>query len=399
MLELTNNIIDWLQYTANELKGSVRRMFMAKTMQQLGYGGASAAENRLGWNRGTIRKGQQELETGAIEDDFSARGRKKSEEHFPNLLDDIKKIAEPESQTDPSFNSCRLYTRLTAKEVRKRLLEMEGYDEKTLPCTKTINTKLNELNYNPKKVQKTKPHKRIKKTDAIFEQVHKANKAADNNPKEIRISIDAKARMNIGNFSRGGRNRVLTKAEDHDLDVKEKLTPFGFYLPEHDDLFLFFTEGYASSDFIVDCLEEIWPDIKAQYNVDILTLNMDNGMENSSSRTQFIKRLVEFADNSNITINLAYYPPYHSKYNPIERVWGVYENHICGDIMDTVETTLKFAESMTYNGKNPVVKLTEKTYETGAKVGKKAMEKYNEFVERLPSLEKWSVTISPGYFG
>jgi len=399
MLELTNNIIDWLQYTANELKGSVRRMFMAKTMQQLGYGGASAAENRLGWNRGTIRKGQQELETGAIEDDFSARGRKKSEEHFPNLLDDIKKIAEPESQTDPSFNSCRLYTRLTAKEVRKRLLEMEGYDEKTLPCTKTINTKLNELNYNPKKVQKTKPHKRIKKTDAIFEQVHKANKAADNNPKEIRISIDAKARMNIGNFSRGGRNRVLTKAEDHDLDVKEKLTPFGFYLPEHDDLFLFFTEGYASSDFIVDCLEEIWPDIKSQYGVDILTLNMDNGMENSSSRTQFIKRLVEFADNSNITINLAYYPPYHSKYNPIERVWGVYENHICGDIMDTVETTLKFAESMTYNGKNPVVKLTEKTYETGAKVGKKAMEKYNEFVERLPSLEKWSVTISPGYFG
>ena len=399
MLELTNNIIDWLQYTANELKGSVRRMFMAKTMQQLGYGGASAAENRLGWNRGTIRKGQQELETGAIEDDFSARGRKKSEEHFPNLLDDIKKIAEPESQTDPSFNSCRLYTRLTAKEVRKRLLEMEGYDEKILPCTKTINTKLNELNYNPKKVQKTKPHKRIKKTDAIFEQVHKANKAADNNQKEIRISIDAKARMNIGNFSRGGRNRVLTKAEDHDLDVKEKLTPFGFYLPEHDDLFLFFTEGYASSDFIVDCLEEIWPEIKAQYGVDILTLNMDNGMENSSSRTQFIKRLVEFADNSNITINLAYYPPYHSKYNPIERVWGVYENHICGDIMDTVETTLKFAESMTYNGKNPVVKLTEKIYGTGAKVGKKAMEKYNEFVERLPSLEKWSVTISPGYFG
>ena len=65
-----------------------------------------------------------------------------------------------------------------------------------------------------------------------------------NQPKKIRISIDAKARMNIGNFSRGGRNRVLTKAEDHDLDVKEKLTPFGFYLPEHDDFFLFFTAGY-----------------------------------------------------------------------------------------------------------------------------------------------------------
>lgn len=222
---------------------------------------------------------------------------------------------------------------------------------------------------------------------------------ADNNPKEIRISIDAKARMNIGNFSRGGRNRVLTKTEDHDLGVKEKLTPFGFYLPEHDDFFLFFTADYASSDFIVDRLEEIWPEIQEKYGVDILTINADNGMENSSSRTLFIKRLVEFAGKSTIKIKLAYYPPYHSKYNPIERVWGAYENHISGDVIDIVETTLKFAESMTYNGKNPIVKLTEKMYKTGVKVGKKAMQKFNQFIERMPSLEKWSITISPGYSG
>jgi transposase len=343
LLILTDSIIDWLTNTANRLKGSVRRIFIAETVQQLGPGGASIAEEKLGWNRGTIRKGQNELETQPIEDNFSGRGRNKCEELFPRLLGDIKKIAEPECQTDPSFNSCRLYTRLTAKEVRNRLLEIDYYDEKTLPCTRTINTRLNDLGYNPKKVQKTKPHKKIKETDAIFKQVHSINKIADNNPKEVRISIDAKARMNIGYFSRGGRNRVLTKAEDHDLGVKEKLTPFGFYLPEHDDFFLFFTAGYASSDFIVDRLEEIWPEIQEKYGVDILTINADNGMENSSSRTQFIKRLVEFAGKSSIKINLAYYPPYHSKYNPIERVWGAYENHINGDVMDTVETTLKFA--------------------------------------------------------
>ncbi|WP_428356443.1 ISAzo13 family transposase [Methyloprofundus sp.] len=396
---LTDSIIGWIINTAHRLKGSVRRIFMAETVELLGSGGASIAEEKLGWNRGTIRKGQYELETQPIEDNFSARGRNKSEEHFPHLLDDIKKIAEPECQTDPSFNSCRLYTRLTAKEVRKRLLEIDYYDEKTLPCSKTINTKLNDLSYHPKKVQKTKPHKKIKETDAIFEQVHAVNGMADINPKEIRISIDAKARMNIGNFSRGGRNRVLTKAEDHDLDVKEKLTPFGFYLPEHDDFFLFFTAGYASSDFIVDRLEEIWPEIQEKYGVDILNTHADNGMENSSSRTQFIKRLVEFAEKSNIKIKLAYYPPYHSKYNPIERVWGAYENHISGDIMDTVETTLKFAKSMTYNGKAPIVKLTEKIYETGVKVGKKAMKTYYQFVDRMPSLEKWFLTISPGCSG
>ena len=388
-----------MRKAADALKGNSKRIFIAQAIEAYGHGGQSWAEEYLLWNRGTIRKGKKEIETSPIEDKLSNRGRKKSEEIFPDLLDDIKKIVEPECQTDPSFNTCRLYTRLTATEVRKRLLRLYDYNEDTIPCAKTINTKLNDLGYNPKKVQKTKPHKKIKETDSIFGQVHKINEEADNNSKEIRISLDAKARMNIGNFSRGGRNRVLTKAEDHDLGVKEKLTPFGFFLPEHGDFLLFFTKGYASSNFIVDRLEEIWPKIKRRYNVDILTINADNGIENSSVRTQFIKRLVEFADRSNITIKLAYYPPYHSKYNPIERVWGVYENHICGDVMDTVETTIKFAESMTYNAKAPFVKLTGKLYETGVTVCKESMNKYNEFVEHMPSLEKWFLTISPGYFG
>jgi transposase len=372
---------------------------MAETVQQLGYGGASLAKTAFGWNRGTIRKGKKEVVAQPIKDRFSDRGRKKAEELLPNLLDDIKNITEPECQTDPSFNTCRLYTRLTASEVRKRLLELDDYTEETIPCAKTINTKLNNLGYHPKKVQKSKPHKKIKETDAIFDQVNKINKEADNNPREIRISIDAKARMNIGNLSRGGRNRVLTKTEDHDLGVKEKLTPFGFFLPKHDDFFLFFTAGYASSDFIVDRLEEIWPKLQEKYGADILTINADNGTENSSARTQFIKRLVEFADRSNITIKLAYYPPYHSKYNPIERVWGVYENHICGDVMSSTETTIKFAETMTYNAKSPFVKLTKQVYQKGVTVCRERMKKYNEFIERLPSLKKWFLTITPGYFG
>ena len=190
MLKLTDDSIKWLKDSANKLKGSALRMFMAQTVQQLGRGGTSAAARELSWNRGTIRKGKQELKNDPIEDKFSQRGRKKSETLLPNLLLDIKKMVDPESQTDPSFNSCRLYTRLTAKEVRKRLLDM-GYDETTLPHARTINTKLNDLGYNPKKIQKTKPQKKIAETDAIFEQVYKANEDADKNPKEIRISLDA----------------------------------------------------------------------------------------------------------------------------------------------------------------------------------------------------------------
>ncbi|MCI5168264.1 MAG: hypothetical protein D3903_19790 [Candidatus Electrothrix sp. GM3_4] len=159
-MELIDSTVKWLKSTAEQLKGSARRIFMAEAVQQLGYGGASAAQNKLGWNRGTVRKGLKELENGPIGDRFSDRGRKKSEELLPNLLEDLKKIVEPECQTDPSFNTCRLYTRITAEEVRRRLLETYCYDEGSIPCARTISTKLNESGYKLKKVQKTKPQKK-----------------------------------------------------------------------------------------------------------------------------------------------------------------------------------------------------------------------------------------------
>ena len=108
-MNLTDSTVKWLKSTAEQLKGSARRMFMAETVQQLGYGGASAAQDKLGWNRGTVRKGLKELENGPVGDRFSDRGRKKSEELFPSLLEDIKKIVEPECQTDPYFNSIGIF--------------------------------------------------------------------------------------------------------------------------------------------------------------------------------------------------------------------------------------------------------------------------------------------------
>jgi transposase len=81
--------------------------------------------------------------------------------------------------------------------------------------------------------------------------------------------------------------------------------------------------------------------------------------------------MVEFADKYNLEIVLAYYPPYHSKYNPIERVWGVLENHWSGTLLNSVETTVEWAKSMTWKGLSPVVKLLETTYEKGVTISKK----------------------------
>lgn len=160
---LTDNLIDALKYATDHLKGSDRRIFVAKVVKALGAGGQRQAERELGWNRGVIRKGQGELENDPIADNFSARGRKKAEDHLPNLLDDIQAIVEPTSQADPTFRTTQLYTPLTAKEVRRRLIEDKGYTDEELPCIRTIRTKLNDLGYRPQTVAKSEPVRRFRR--------------------------------------------------------------------------------------------------------------------------------------------------------------------------------------------------------------------------------------------
>ena len=163
-MELTSEVKALLLNTAKDLKGSALRLFMARTVQALGKGGQRLAERELGWNRGTIRKGLREVEHGMVcLDAFSWRGRKRSEEHLPNLLIDLKAIVDSQSQADPQFRTNRLYTRLTAAEVRRQLIAEKGYTDQELPTEETIANKLNELGYYPKKVAKSQPQKKFQK--------------------------------------------------------------------------------------------------------------------------------------------------------------------------------------------------------------------------------------------
>lgn len=147
--------------TANDLRGAQRRLFMARVVQALGPGRQRRAEEELGWNRVTIRKGMRELTSGVAGGDaFSSRGRHRAEERLPNLLADIRDIVTSQSQADPRFRTLRLYTRLTAEEVRRQLVVAKGYREDELPKPRTIRTKLNDLGFHPTKVLKCVPKKR-----------------------------------------------------------------------------------------------------------------------------------------------------------------------------------------------------------------------------------------------
>ena len=238
--------------------------------------------------------------------------------------------------------------------------------------------------------------KKVPETDAIFERLATVNPAADADETVLRLSVDAKATIPLGLFSRGGYRRLTVKALDHDFGADKKVTPVGVFLPRYNELFLFLTTCPVTADLIVDCIHQTWLMMADRLpQVRTLLINLDNGPENHSRRTQFMKRLTDFVDHLGLTIDLAYYPPYHSKYNPIERVWGVLEQHWNGSLLDTLETVLNFARTMTYNGVHPVVEVVTTTYQTGVRLSQKAMTSLEERFERLPGLEKYFVRIAP----
>ncbi len=174
------------------------------------------------------------------------------------------------------------------------------------------------------------------------------------------------------------------------------MTPVGIFLPTTDELLLYGVTSKVTSDCLVDQLIQWWERVRERYaHITTLVINLDNGPENHSRRTQFMYRLVAFAQCYGLTVRLAYYPPYHSKYNPIERCWGILEQHWNGALLDTIESVLAFAATMTWKGLHPVVERVTTTYQTGVKLAKEAMAVVETQLKRAPVLGKWFVDIVP----
>lgn len=212
-----------------------------------------------------------------------------------------------------------------------------------------------------------------------------------------RLSIDGKATVKIGEVSRGGLTRGDHRACDHDLGLKEKYIPCGIVDEDTAQLHRTLGSSYKTSDFIVDALESWWAalDETKQVAMARLQIKMDNGPESSGRRTQFLNRMVDFCDRIGKPIQLLYYPPYHSKYNPIERCWGILELHWNGTKLVDVETMLAWAKSMTWKGIRPIVELSQKVYQKGVTLGKKAMRAVEARLERHPELPTWDILIRP----
>jgi Rhodopirellula transposase DDE domain len=208
--------------------------------------------------------------------------------------------------------------------------------------------------------------------------------------------MDAKATVKLGPFSRGGKSRIPTAAMDHDFQPEATVTPVGILILATDELFVYGVTSKVTSDCLVDRLHQWWATVRARFaHITTLVINLDNGPENQSHRTQFMQRLVGFAQQTGLHIQLAYYPPYHSKYNPIERCWGRLEQHWNGTLLDELQVALDYIETMTWRAVHPVVAAVTRIYCTGVKLTKAAMREVERHITRDPHLGKWFLTIHP----
>ena len=212
-----------------------------------------------------------------------------------------------------------------------------------------------------------------------------------------RLSMDGKATVKLGAFSRGGQTRGAYKASDHDFGSPEQYGPCGIRDEDTAQLSVTFGSSAKTSDFLVDTLAAWWQRLSAtaQRATDRVQLKMDNGPESSGVRRQFLHRLVQLVDTIGKPLQLLYYPPYHSKYNPIERCWGILELHWNGTQLRDADTMLEWAKSMTWKGFKPVVELSRQVYAKGVKLSKAAMQTVEERLERNPLLPKWDILIHP----
>jgi hypothetical protein len=192
---------------AKALTGYKRRLFIAEVTIALCDGNARRSEERFGWGRATAEKGLREQATGIrCLENFAARRCPTWEERHPQLAADLRAIVEPKTQADPELKSSRRYTNLSANEVREALLKEKGYRPEMVPAERTMRDILNRMNYRLKRIQKGKPLKKLPQTDAVFANIAIVKAEARGAPDTLEISMDTKAKVALGDYSRGGKN-------------------------------------------------------------------------------------------------------------------------------------------------------------------------------------------------
>ena len=180
------------------------------------------------------------------------------------------------------------------------------------------------------------------------------------------------------------------------MEANGILVPFGILEVKQKQFNVVYGNSRETSDFIVDGLKKWWRYRKRHYqHIECLQIDLDNGPELESCRTQFVKRIVDWSDKIKLPIELVYYPPYHSKYNPVEHCWGVLESHWSGALLTDWKTVREWTKTMRWDDIAPNVYVLDREYHTGVKLTAKEMKPYAMRLLRTPLIERWSLCIQP----
>lgn len=325
-VELSVAVIETIKQAAGKLTGFRRRAFQAEVATTYCDGSPRRAERVFGWGRDAVNTGLQELRIGIrCCDDFTTRGRRKLEEQSPQLADEIHALVEPASQADPKFQTPFGLHAAYGPGGTRAVGGQDGGNQSAAAGRTHAAEHPEPARLSAAAGPQNEASKKLPATDAIFDHLRHVHTQAEADSETLRISLDTKAKVKIGKFSRDGlaRGRQAVRAADHDMHPEAVLAPAGILEVDSAQLNIVFGTSRDTSDFVVDCLDLWWNECRAAYpGVRRLLIDLDNGPEIASSRTQFMRRLVEFSDRQQLTLELAYYPPYHSKYNPIERCWA-----------------------------------------------------------------------------
>ena len=324
MAEITQSLKDDILSAARKLTGVRRREYLAEMAIKYCVGSAHCAERLFGWGRAAVETGLGErAHRDSLPGQLPCPRASQDRRRQPRTDRTDTRVGRSREPSRPQVaNTAGVHTNhgqggsptpgCQLRDARARRADRVGH--------------LESFGLSVAACPQDRAQKKIPETDAIFTHLREVHAQAQHDPATLRISIDTKAKVKIGAFSRGGRTRgpEPVQAADHDMHPDAVLTPAGILEIEANQLSVIFGNSRDTSDFVADCLEQWWTNRHTRYpDVRRLLIDLDNGPEIASSRTQFMKRLVEFSDRHSLTLELAYYPPYHSKYNPIERCWGI----------------------------------------------------------------------------
>ena len=385
----------------NTLSEKDKRRYAAVETNRLGHGGIAYIVKVLGCSRKTVRQGIKELRELPSDSEYNPRirqlgaGRNPYDETYPDIDQKFLDVLHDYTAGDPMQQDV-LWTNLTMREIAARLVEKHSIKVSVM----VIDQLLDKHNYRSRKAQKKETMKTVQDRDAQFENISnlKAEYQASGNPI---ISFDSKKKEPLGNYYRPGY--LYTTEELHTYDHDFNSFADGIVIP-HGIYDLCQNQGYINlgiskdtSEFACDSLYHWWHN-EGQYIYpqakSILAL-CDGGGSNNANYYIFKEDLQELSDKIGIEIRIAHYPPYASKYNPMEHRLFPHVTRACqGVVFKSIDLVKELMEkTKTSKGLKVTVNIIDKVYQTGRKVAtdfKKNMTiKFDEF------LPKWNYTVVP----